>query len=478
MMIAASLVAAGVLSLLTSIILARSVSVTEFGFYSITISLQNVVSIFSSFSIGMAVAKFVAEYSVRDVKHALKFARTGLRLVLMFSTVTAIIYFALADPIGNGLYGEPGVADLIPFSALVVFSGAVLALASGVAQGNHRMKLLSSMQVSTPVISLSIIVAFLPYVGIRIAFMGLFAAQMTVALSAMYRLGRTGFPMGWSVEPDADTHYPKLILSFAVPAVIGVFMVAPLYWFGNTVLALESGFLAVGHFAVAMVFFQALSLLPNSLVIPLVPRVSEMSVHSREQIEPLISRSLRAVSVLSFPLFFAVALFSRDIVGILYGPEYYDSGEAVYLMVAACYYSAMAATIGAAIAGLGRMWVGLGLNMIWASVIVVTTLIAAPVYGPEGLGLAYAVSYGVHLATSMVVSDKVLNLRIRNVLVTIIPSIALFVVGFPPVTGVNELPVLVKLALLAVGTGLMVYLGRIEFRMVFERVFKRGHRSM
>jgi len=478
MMVAASLITAGVLALLTSIILARSISVTEFGVYSITISLQTVVSLFASFSIGMAVAKLVAEYSARDVKHALKFARSGLRLVLLFSTVTTIIYFVLADPMGNGLYGEPGVADLIPFSAMVVFSSAVLGFTSGLAQGNHRMKLLSSMQISVPAISLSIIVALLPYVGIRIAFISMFVAQMTVALSAMYRLGKTGFPLGKRVEPDADMHYPKLILSFAVPAVIAAVMVAPIFWFGNTLLAFESGFLAVGHFAVAMVFFQALSFLPNSLTIPLIPKISEMSVNSREQVGSLVSKSLRAVSVLLFPLFFAIALFSRNIVGILYGSEYYDSSEAMCLMIIACYYFAMATIVGAAIIGLGRMWVGLGLNMIWAAIFIAIAIIAIPVYGPKGLGLAFAASYVFHLATSIVVSNKVLNLGIRNVLVVIMLSMALFTAGFSLVTGVDELSILMKLVLLAVGIGLMMSLGRMEFKMVLERVLKREHDSM
>ena len=473
MMMGVSLIAAGALSMLTSIILARSVSVGEFGFYSITLSLQSVVVLFSSFSIGVAVAKFVAEYSVRDVRHALHFARTGLRLVLLFSTLTAIAYFALADPIGKGLYQETGVVDLIPFSAMVVFSSAVLSLTYGIAQGNHRMKLMSSMQVSIPVIGLSVIMLLLPFVGIKVAFIGLFIAQTTVALSAMYWLGRTGFPLVGRVEADASLHYRSKLLSFAVPAVMCTVMVSPLYWFGNTVLALDSGFLAVGHFAIAMVFFQALSVLPNSVVIPLVPRVSEMTVHSREQIESLVSRSLRTVSVLLFPLFFAIALFSRDIVGVFYGPDYYESSDPVYLMVTACYYFAMATIVGAAIIGMGRMWVGLGLNFIWAAIFIVLVLVVTPSYGPTGLGIAFVVSYGVHLAVSIAVSNMVLRLKIRNVLVIILPSVALFAAGFYSLMDVGDVPLLARAALLVLGTGLIVYLGREEFGLVLGRLLKR-----
>lgn len=90
-MVTASLITAGGLSLLTSVIVARLVSVTKFGFSSITTSSPTIVGLFSSLRIGVAVAKFVAGYGVRDVKHGMKFARSGLRLVLLFSTVTNIV---------------------------------------------------------------------------------------------------------------------------------------------------------------------------------------------------------------------------------------------------------------------------------------------------------------------------------------------------------------------------------------------------
>jgi O-antigen/teichoic acid export membrane protein len=472
-MIAASLLTAGVISLLTSIIIARLVSVTEFGIYSITLSLQSVLVLLSSFSIGTAVAKFVAEYNVRDMRRALGFARTGLRIVLPFSTVTAIVYFALAGPIGNGLYKEPEVVALIPFSALVVFSSATQSLVFGIARGNHRINLMSSMQLSTPIISLGIIVVLFPYVGIRAAFIGIFLAQTTVTLVALYRLGRTGFPLAARIGVVEDTRDPKLLLSYAVPVVIGSVVVIPLYWLGSTLLALEFGFLTVGQFAIAMVFFQALLFLPSSVTIPLVPRVSEMGVGPRENVGILVSQSMRAVSVLLFPIFFAVALFSKDLIGVLYESRYQGSSDAAYLMVTAAYYVAIASIVEAAIAGIGRTWVWLGLNLLWAAVFTSLVLITTPVYGAAGLGMAFAISYGVHLANTVVVSNKVLRLRIGNVLVVIIVSVVLFTAGFLSLVHMRDLAVLVRLILFAFSTGLMFYLGRGEFSLVLKRLLRR-----
>lgn len=473
MMITVSLAISGALIFATSIIIARSVGVHEFGFYAITISLQNIAILFSSFGLGVAITKFVAEYIVRDFKLALKFARAGLQLVLLFASVTAVIYFALSDLIGNGLYGEPEVADLIPFSVLVAFSCAVQVFMSGLAQGNQRLKLVSVIQVTSPVISLSVIVVLLPVLGVKAAFIGLFVAYITVAALAMVRLSRTGFPLLVKVETEANVPYHRMLLSFAVPSVMAGLMITPVFWVGNTVLTLEAGFLAMGYFGVAMVFFQGLNMMAASVSIPLVPRVSEMSVHSMERIGPLISKSIRAASFLLFPLFFAGALFSREVIGLLYGSNYYESSDAAYLMVAASFYYVLATPVGASIAGLGRMWVGLGLNTVWAAMFVVLALLLSPAYGPAGLGMSFAISYGIHVGTSLTAANTVLRLKVRGVLTAIVPSIVLLASGYYVIAELEGGQLLPRAAVLALGSALMLYLGRSEVRMVWERVMKR-----
>lgn len=473
MLIASSLAAAGTLAFIISIVVAREVGVTEFGYYSITISLQNIAILFSSFSIGMAVTKFVAEYAVRDSAVALRFARAGLQLVLLFASLTAVVYFVLADLLGNGLYDEPEVADLIPYSATVAFSHAILILMLGIAQGNHRMKLMAAMQVSAPVISLSVILLGLPSLGVRAAFIAFFVAQITVSSASLVWLARTGFPViGRVGKADGAPCFRKL-LSFAVPSVISAALVTPVFWFGNTVLTLESGFAAMGYFGVALVFFQGLNMLAGAVAVPMVPRVSEMSVRLMDSIESLVSRAVRAVSFLFFPLFFAVALFCREIIGFLYGSDFEQSSDAAYLVVAACYYCAVGTPIGATITGLGRMWVALALNAFWAAVFVAMVILLVPSDGIAGLGMAFVLSYGAHVGTSVAVSNRVLRMRIRGILVGIIPSTVFFAAGYLVLIDEELDSLLAKVLLLAAGGMLMAYLGRSDYRLVLNRIFGR-----
>jgi len=473
LIVTVSMVTAAAISMLTSIVIVRSLSVADFGIYSITLSLQSVVAIIASFGIGTAVAKFVAEYSARDLRQAVRFARTGLWLILLFSTITAIAYFTLARPIGEGLYHEAGVVNLIPFSAMVVISSATQSLTQNIAQGNHRMKMISSIQISTPAIRLILILILMPIIGISGAFLSLFLAQITITLMAIRRLGRTGFSIAVHEKDDSNIQYAKIILSFAVPTVLGALLVSPFYWFGNTILELGYGFTAVGQFSIALIFFQALNLLSYSVAIPLVPRVSEMSVHSRGQIGPLISQSLRSISVILFPFFLAISLFSKDIIGILFGSQYQNSADATYLMVTACFFVSLAAILEATIIGLGRMWLDLGLNGIWAIIFIPLILIMTPLYGITGLGAAFALAYAAHLFNILVVSNKILGLKIGDGFSMICLTVISLTIAFILLEFMGGLTIIEKSVIFIIFTAPVIFLGRSEIRVVYKALFNR-----
>lgn len=100
--------------------LARWLGASDFGMYSIVTSVQVVALLLGLFSVGPATAKYVAEHRVRDEERALRFAKSGLVVVLMLASLIGVVHIALSDVIGRGLYKEPALAHIIPLSALVI----------------------------------------------------------------------------------------------------------------------------------------------------------------------------------------------------------------------------------------------------------------------------------------------------------------------------------------------------------------------
>lgn len=461
---------AGGSAILISIIVARWLGASDFGVYSILISVQGVALLLASFSVGAATAKYIAEYRVRDEEQALRFAKSGIVIVLMLSSLVAVVYVALSGVIGRGLYNEPTMVRIIPFSALMVISSSTFSVSLGIIQGCQRFRLMAVAQVASPLSSLALISVLLPLMGIRGIFLGFFLSQMTVAAVALIILNRREFKFFPArLELHRKSATVSMLFSFALPAVLGGLMVTPVVWIANTELTLRAGFEAMGFFAVAYVLYQSLTLIPNAISIPMMPRISQLTVMGHEDIQKLVAKVLRTLSIALFPLLFAVALFSAPIVETLYGARFSASSQTVYLMVAATYFFSLGTVVGTMITGIGRMWLGLALNAFWAAVFLILVFVGVPILGTNGLALSYAVAYGIFLISLLVASERLLHVKITGMYLAGASAAILFFAGFFLQREATSFGFFASLVLFAGGTVYFYLIGRDVFESMYLR---------
>jgi len=425
-----ALVLWGGLSVLLSITIARHLGVTDFGVYSIIVGLQSMFGIAAGFGLGTAVAKFLAEYRRRDPSVIGRYAKTALVLAMITSSASIIIYISLSNIIGVGLYGEPEIVDLIPFSSLVVVTTAFYSLAFGMIQGCQRIRMMAAVQVAVPIVNLALIIPLMILLGTRGVFISYFVAQGLVFLVGFFSIETRMLHCVKEPIRIWGDDVAKKIINFALPGMIAGLLVSPVYWIGSTQLVLVEGFSAMGLFAAAFVFFNALSMIPQAVVIPLMPRVSELSVANMEQVDLTVSRALRFVALFTFPIFFGIALFDRQIITFLYGNAYSQASAAMYLLVVASYFSATLAMIGSMFTGLGRMWLALALNLVWALSFIILTVALLPWMGLVGLGASYALSYVLFAAVVFLVARGVLKHNIGSAIPSVVVAGVLFLVGF------------------------------------------------
>ena len=468
---------AGGLALLISVFVARWLGVSDFGIYSILISVQGVALLLASFSVGTATAKYIAEYRVRDEQQALRFAKSGLVVVLMLSSLVAVVYVALSGVIGRGLYNDPAMVHVIPFSALVVISSSMFSVSVGIIQGCQKFRLMAIAQVANPLFSLILIFLLLPLMGIRGIFIGYFLSQLAVSAVVLVVLNRHEFrffPARLELHRKSVT--VSMLFSFALPAVLGSLMVTPVVWIANTELTLKAGFEAMGYFAVAYVVYQSVVLIPNAISIPMMPRVSQLTVGNHDEIERLVVKVLRTLSIALFPLLFAVALFSESLVEIMYGSRFSASAKAVYLIVAASYFYSLSAVVGSMIAGMGRMWLGLGLNIFWAALFMTLVFAGVPALGTNGLALSYAAAYGAFLVFTIIVSKRVLRISFKGTYLAGASAALFFLTGFftEGISTASELAA--KLSLLLVGIAYFCLIGQDVVRSIYLRAMGILHR--
>ena len=429
---------AGVLITLISIFVARSVTVEDFGVYSVVTSIQSVASMVAGLSVGSALAKYISEYRARNIDRTGELAKTGIIIVLAISSVTSVGYIAMSQPIGDWLYEEQSIVSLIPYSALVVFGTAMFATVFGIAQGCQNMAVLGTMRAGSPLIGLVLVFALLPIFDLRGVFLALGIAQLAVAIVALYWLNRNTLSILSPKVKLKSSDSARKILGYAVPTVISASLVGPVYWLGNTELAIWTGFDAVGLFGIAFILFQGFIILPNSIVIPLVPRVSNSSVMSMENVRTMIVDSIRVASVLLFPLVLGAGLFAGPIIETVFGTDYSGAATSTYLMAVASFFFAQGVMVGAMLAGLGRVWLGLSINIIWAASFIALSTGMIPVWGEVGLAGSYALSYALLLGVSFLACKVKLNIDLRKAYP--LPAVAslVFVVGYAGIADIFD----------------------------------------
>jgi O-antigen/teichoic acid export membrane protein len=91
--------------------------------------------------------------------------------------------------------------------------------------------------------------------------------------------------------------------------------------------------LAIGYYGPAHTILMAVMLLPRSLNQVLVPVVSQMIYVEQAVVRDVVEKATKVVILtVSFPVILLTTIFSREIVGILFGPKYGPTADALMIL--------------------------------------------------------------------------------------------------------------------------------------------------
>ena len=105
----------------------------------------------------------------------------------------------------------------------------------------------------------------------------------------------------------------------------------------------------------------------------------------------VVIASIKVTSVITLPLVICGSLCSKYIMGA-YGTEFVGDWPALVVSLVTCAVVAVQVPVGNPVAASGRMWDGLGMNLLWAIVFLVATWFALD-WGVLGLVSARLVAY-------------------------------------------------------------------------------------
>ena len=400
-----------VITLVTSIWVARLLGVEGFGELGIITSTVGMFGVLAGFGLGSTITKSVAEH--REMRPDKASAIWGLvsLIGLGISFFIASCLFVFAEAIAMYSFGRTDITQLLQISAFLLFLGAM----SGI---QHAA--LSGVEVFAKIARLNIIQAVIsPFITIpAIWWFGIVGAVVSYCIIA-----GIGVMLTLIVVKDEfakfgiSTRYQhamwqerEILWSFSLPALLSAMLVAPVNWVCNAILVNQSnGFSDMGIYNAANQWRLVVMLLPQMLSAAMLPILAETySRPDKNNFNESVYLNLRLVWVISLPIAVLMILFGANFAK-LYGSEYVGMEMVLPVLMAAVFFNIVCAPVGTALAGSSRMWTGAIMNYGWAIVLILLSVVLVPLYKAVGLAIANLLAYFLHVCWVMVYVERKLS---------------------------------------------------------------------
>jgi O-antigen/teichoic acid export membrane protein len=410
------------LGFVESVLVARILGANGFGILALVLSLTNIMIALATLGLPSAVTKFLSG----EASSSRQGSRGTLHAALLLIAVSTGIVC-----LGSGLagyfllvpyYGSQGLwRVLIAATVLVAMTAPLIAYANAL-QGLRKVTHLNLISMVAAVLALPLAVVLATTFGVIGGVIAFLIGSAIPGLLAIRKVYQT-----IQALPEREIETPvasKTLLNYGLPALLsGLGVLAALYAL-NSWLAVAAGFAELGNFAIANTLVAVIGFIPSAMGMPLVPLLSALSVSNPKGARTLIPRVMRITSFLLVPVVMIVIIFGPEIIGLTYGPEFADASRLLAILAVSSLIASVTGVVGSQIAGSGKMWLGLQLNLAWVASVVVSSALLIPSFRAIGASLATLIGYAALGALLILVGRRKLLLQFDGVGIPMAWSIA------------------------------------------------------
>jgi O-antigen/teichoic acid export membrane protein len=383
------------LPVLGMILTARVLGREEFGELGITYSTAMMLQVFAVAGLGTTATTFVARWRKTDPE------RVGRIIVLCygFTLLSAGLFLlglaAGAEPIAAKVLAAPALVPELYVAGFLMFAVTLSAVQTGMLIGFQAYRDMAAANLVGGAASALLVVLGAYLGGVMGALWGLTGAQAVQALAnAMllwHAMRRDGIAMRLAL-PRGEL---PLLWRFSLPSLLTTALLIAPTWTASVMLVRQpNGMGEMGLLAADNQWFSALMFVPGVLTQVLLPIYSERIGGDRQaEAGRLAMRSAHAV-LLGMALLVAPMVLASPPIAGLYGAEF-RSGAVVFAVIFVT--AAIAAPYGALgnfLAAEERMWARFHINLVWAVVLLLGTLLLIE-RGALGVALAALTAYAL-----------------------------------------------------------------------------------
>lgn len=387
------------LTLLASVIVARTLSKSEFGEYSLALSTVYLFAGISSFGLNVIATKVVAE--TKAISSELSKTIYGLQLLaFMLAIIGVSAFWVLRESILSQVPGSHDLNGLMVYAGIFLFGLILAGVQSGILFGLECFKHVAILNILHAVVSVFLQIYLVGSWSGDGAIIALGISQAFQCIGFQYLISRSS-PRHIKTRDLSLISIDWIIrtLKQSLPIFLSGLMVMPVGWMQNIILARQHGGLTdLAVIGLAGQWKMAILFVPGVLASIIIPKMIQFHQgNDYSGFYKFFKLNLYLCAGLGSVLMIFAYVISYKI-GAIYGVAYEDDQWVFVCFALVAVLMAVNGVVGQVITSIGMAWIGLVFNFAWACTVIVSTYYCVVILPLGALGVAYAyvIAYFAH----------------------------------------------------------------------------------
>ncbi|MBC3765766.1 lipopolysaccharide biosynthesis protein [Neptunicella marina] len=411
-----------IISLISSMVLARLLSPEEIGIFSLCAALTAMLTIFRDFG--------VSEYLIRE-KELTKDKVTGAyALTFLMAWPIALLIYTLKENIAS-FYNQPGVSEIISIQALTFIVLPFASPSYALLNRNMQFKNIFIVQLLTTLIYAitSVTLALLDFSYLSLAWASLASIVVQTIMVTVFRSKE------FFLFPNFKNIH--LVWKFGATFSLSRTIEVAMNNVHELIISYQFGFHQLGLFSRALGLVNMFwTNITSAVIRVLAPSFAKSFHQSPNQLLNDYCKAISYFTVLAWPFFAFVTLEAKNIIFILFGEQWIAAGPIASILAACqliCSISTLAPNI---LVATGHIKQRLIITLTIAPIHVIGIVIAS-FFNIYWIAATWAVTWSIALLLYNYHLSKIINLSFDNLVKSFMPSFYITLIPFTLVAAIN-----------------------------------------
>lgn len=453
----------GIFGYLLRILLARNLSIAEYGLFYAVYSLVFFFASFKDLGLGEATVYFINKYLAKNNEEKIK----SLFLVQLITQISlgliiGAIFFIFKGFLVTNYFKDPHSDFILSIIIILFILDSIMPAILNIFTAHQELEvsnIMAAIKMGTILAGTYILFSF-DFTGYKIAPMAYLLGSIitSIAISLLFFIR---FHKIISSKISVDKDLIKEVFNYAIPIGFATAGGVILIYSDTIILTMIRGTESVGLYNVALPVINLILFFITPMIAIIFPKISNLHHNKKhEEINKFVTQIYNNFLIFTLPLALAFAAYPKLIIMVLFGAKYL-AAENTLRVFSLCFVFMTLRTINfSIISGIGKAKDMPKIVYIGAITNIILDIILIMKFGPAGAAIATGIGYLIMSYMTTKIIKKEYPLKIDYLLIT---KTIFCGIGF--ILSVTALKYLINVsnpiieAMIVVGISSLVYLG-------------------